>query len=137
MLRLPGGVHRRPARADDVAGSEDRRRKARPPGLVEKPGLDLRLVRAVLAERIERIVFGRGHGRVVAVDPDGSAVKEVLDLSSQGVDQSLGARQIEGDHVDHDIRTERDDACTEAAVGILRSAVGGDLFHRGPGGVGR
>ena len=103
-IDVAGRIDRHPARSDDVARPEDGGRKAGPPRLVEKPGLDGGLVRAVVAEGVQRIVLGRRHRGIVAVDPDGSAMEEMLDLARAGPRRdALRAGQVERDHVHDDV----------------------------------
>src|SRR5690606_12424988 len=123
--------------ADDVSGPEDARREAVAFRLIEQPGLDRRLLRAVFAERVERLVLGCRYGRVVAIDPDRAAVQEVLHPAPQRGDEVLGAGQREADHVDDDLRLERGDPLAERSRLLLGGAVDRYLLDARPGGVGR
>ena len=122
-VEVAGGIERRPAGADDVAGAEDGRWEAGAAGLVEEEGLDGGLLRAVFAEAVERLILGGGDRGVVAIDPDGAAMEEVLHPALQRRHQMLGAGEGEADHVDDDIGTERGNGGAEGAVALSGVAV--------------
>ena len=120
---MAGRIERTPAGADDMAGMNDGRREAAAAGGIEQEGLDRGLLDAVLAERTARGGLGGGDGDGMAVDPDRAAVEEVGDTAAERVDEMLGARQREADHVDDDVRAEVADLRAERAGDLGRVAV--------------
>src|SRR5439155_1399146 len=107
-----------------------------PAGFVQQPRLDGGLVDSVLAEGIEWIAFLGRHRGVMAVDPDGSAMKVMFDFSAEGLDEVLSAGEIEGDHIDHDVGSKGGDAGAENAGAFLGRSIDGYLLRATPGGMG-
>jgi len=134
-VEMAGRAKRIPARADDVAGMHDGGRKAGQPRLAQEVVLDCRLLRAVVAKRMAWLLLcGRNHG-TGAMHPDGASVKEMLDLSFEGLDNMAGAVERETDHVDDDVRIIVVDRAAEGAVALAFRPVHHDGSHRTPGGM--
>ena len=67
--------------------------------------------------------------------PDRTAVQQLPGQPPQTVDERLCGVKGEADQVDHGIRLQVGDAGGEAAVAILRDAIGSHVLHPLPGGV--
>src|SRR5262249_55325702 len=115
-----------PAGSNNMTRPKDGGRKAGPPGLAEQKVLDFGLLRAIAAEGIFGLVFGRRDRGVVAIDPDGTAMQELLHLAAQRLNDLPRARQSEADHVDDDVGPEIANARAECAGCLLGVTVGDD-----------
>jgi hypothetical protein len=80
-----------PARADEVTWMQNRRRESARTSLVQEILLDRGLPAAVIAEGTPWRIFGSRYLYTVAVNPDGSAVKEMPHTPAQGFYQLAGA----------------------------------------------
>ena len=94
-----------------------------------------RLLHAVLAERLARVVLRHRHLAADAVPPDGAAVDEVVDVPAEPLDERAGRLGGEAHHVDHHVGLEVADVMREHALGVLGLAIDGDLKDRFPRGV--
>ena len=134
-IGVPCGVHRNPAGADDVAGMEHGRGEAVLTGLGKEIGFDGGLVAAVFSEGMTRLGLGGRHLNAMAVNPDGTAVQEMLHPAAQRLDQLLGAGLGETDHVDDHVGRQVGDLPAKRAVLLGRGAIELHLPHGLPGGM--
>ena len=132
-LKLPAGfsgIHPGP---DDVTGMKHRGWKTAQASLAEQEALDRRLLHAVLAEGIARLLLRRGHHRGVAMHPDRPAGEEVLHPAPQRLDDVRGAGQREADEVDHHVGLQGRDLPAEAPRLLLPVPVHRHALDRAPG----
>ena len=65
--------------------------------------------------------------------PDSTGVEEMADLPRQRLNQMLGAREREADHVDYDVSLECSNRWAEATVGVHGGAVHDLVLDAVPG----
>ena len=75
-IEMPGGIHRLPARSHQMTRVKNHGARMAPASFVEEKRLDRGLLDSIIAERVSRILFGRGHCRCAPVHPHRAAMKE-------------------------------------------------------------
>ena len=132
-VEIAGGIQWTPTRPHEMTGMQRGRGESGIARYLQKIRLDRSLAAAVIAEGLSRRIFPRRHLHAVTMYPDGSAVKEVLHPSAQGVHQLARAFHRVAGQIDHRLGPKLRDLLSKSSRGFLGRAIeldGNDLLPR-------
>ncbi len=122
-IDVAGRIDRSPSRPDDMPRVQNGGGKASGARLFQQVGLDGRFLAAVVAKGLARLLFAGRNLHAWTVDPDGTAMQEVLHAAAQCVHQLRRTRRSEASEIDYDFGRKLRDAVPESTARLRIHAV--------------